>query len=67
VELCLAPPDFHLMVEDDDTLLVTKGAQENRWRPAIDPLFRSAAVSYANNAIGIIVTGRVARLICSVL
>ena len=55
--LYIAPPDFHLMVEDDDTLLVTKGAQENRWRPAIDPLFRSAAVSYANNAIGIILTG----------
>ncbi|MXV16627.1 chemotaxis protein CheB [Hufsiella ginkgonis] len=55
--LYLAPSDHHLMVGDTDTLLVTKGAQENRWRPAIDPLFRSAAVTFGNRAIGIILTG----------
>ncbi|RWW91736.1 chemotaxis protein CheB [Flavobacterium cerinum] len=53
----LAPSDHHLMIEKDGNLLVTKGAQENRSRPAIDPLFRSAAVSFGNNTIGILLTG----------
>lgn len=52
-----APSDHHLMVEKDGSLLVTKGAQENRSRPAIDPLFRSAAASFGNKTIGILLTG----------
>lgn len=52
-----APSDHHLMVEKDGSLLVTKGAQENRSRPAIDPLFRSAAASFGNRTIGILLTG----------
>jgi len=55
--LYLAPSDHHLMIEKDGTLLVTKGAQENRSRPAIDPLFRSAAASFGNRTIGILLTG----------
>jgi len=53
----VAPPDFHLMVGDDEKILVTKGAQENRTRPAIDPLFRSAAVVFGNRLISILLTG----------
>ena len=45
----VAPPDFHLMV-DKGTVRVTKGPRENRFRPAIDPLFRSAAYSYGPSA-----------------
>jgi len=55
--LYLAPSDHHLMVDSDHKILVTKGAQENRSRPAIDPLFRSAAVEYGNKAIAILLTG----------
>lgn len=55
--LYLAPSDHHLMVSDDGKALVTKGAHENRSRPAIDPLFRSAGVAYGNRVIGIILTG----------
>src|SRR5688572_6646909 len=40
----IAPPDCHLLVKHAK-LLVTKGARENRFRPGIDPLFRSAAVT----------------------
>ncbi len=53
----LAPSDHHLMIGQEGTLLVTKGAQENRSRPAIDPLFRSAAVVFGSRTIGIILTG----------
>lgn len=55
--LYLAPSDHHLMIGEDEKILVTKGAQENRSRPAIDPLFRSAAVAFAQNVIGILLTG----------
>ncbi len=55
--LYLAPSDHHLMIDEDMKLLVTKGAQENRSRPAIDPLFRSAAVAFGTGVIGILLTG----------
>lgn len=52
----IAPPNFHLLVKTK-TLLVTKGARENRYRPAIDPLFRSAAVTHGSRVIGVVLTG----------
>ncbi|RZK78165.1 MAG: chemotaxis protein CheB [Pedobacter sp.] len=53
----LAPSDHHLLVHGDGRLQVTRGAQENRYRPSIDPLFRSAAVGFGNRLIGVILTG----------
>lgn len=55
--LYMAPSDHHLMIGPDLRMLVTKGAQENRSRPAIDPLFRSAAVALGPGVIGILLTG----------
>ena len=52
----VAPPDRHLLLRKR-TLLVTKGARENRSRPGIDPLFRSAAVAHGSHVIGIVLTG----------
>ena len=57
--LYLAPPDHHLLAKDGGVahVLVTKGPRENRYRPAADSLFRSAAVAYGPRTIGIILTG----------
>ena len=52
----VAPPDNHLLVKKDK-VLVTKGARENRCRPGIDPLFRSAAVTHTSRVIGVLLTG----------
>ena len=51
-----APPDHHLLV-DESKVWVVRGARENRWRPAIDPLFRSAAVSHRERVAGVVLTG----------
>lgn len=53
----LAPSDHHLMIGEGTKTLITKGAQENRSRPSIDPLFRSAAVAFGNKVIGVLLTG----------
>jgi len=52
----VAPPDHHLLIENDK-LLVTRGPKENRFRPSIDALFRSAAYSYGPRVIGVVLTG----------
>ena len=52
----VAPPDHHLLVEPG-RLRVTKGPREHRFRPAIDPLFRSAAQVFGPAVIGVILTG----------
>jgi two-component system chemotaxis response regulator CheB len=52
----VAPPDFHLLLEAG-IVRITHGPKENRFRPAVDPLFRSAAFSYGNRVIGVILSG----------
>jgi two-component system chemotaxis response regulator CheB len=54
--LTVAPPGQHLLV-NDGSLRLTQGAKENWARPAIDPLFRSAALSFGARAIGVVLTG----------
>src|SRR5713226_9568821 len=52
----LAPPDYHMLIEQG-RIKLSHGPKENRHRPAIDPLFRSAAYSYGPCVVGVILTG----------
>ena len=52
----VAPPDHHLLIEAG-AVAVKKGPKENRFRPSVDALFRSAAYVCGPRAIGVILSG----------
>ena len=55
-KIYVAPPDHHLLLEVG-RMRLTKGPKENRFRPAIDPLFRSAAYAYKSRVAGVVLSG----------
>ncbi len=53
----IAPPDYHLLVENDFTLSLSMEEKINYSRPSIDVLFETAADTYRSHLMGIILTG----------
>jgi two-component system chemotaxis response regulator CheB len=53
----LAPPGYHLLIEDDHTLSLSMDPHVNYSRPSIDVLFDSAAFVYEERCVGIVLTG----------
>jgi two-component system, chemotaxis family, protein-glutamate methylesterase/glutaminase len=53
----IAPPDFHMLIDAQRRIRLSRGPKENRTRPAIDPLFRSAALAFGAEVIGVVLTG----------
>src|SRR5437016_10618338 len=52
----VAPPDQHLLI-NDGRIQLWRGPKENYTRPAVNPLFRTAAETYGRRVIGVILTG----------
>jgi len=53
----VAPPNYHLLVEMDQTFTLTVDERVNYARPSIDVLFETAAEAYREQLIGVILTG----------
>ena len=55
--VCIAPANYHMLIEDKCTLALSVDARVNFARPAIDVLFETAAHIFSNRLIGVVLTG----------
>jgi len=56
-KIYIAPPNYHLLVEEDKTLSLSTNKHVNFARPSIDVLFETAADVFGEKLVGIILTG----------
>ena len=52
-----APPNFHILIEENHTLSLSTEERVNFARPSIDVLFETAVYAYVPHLVGIILTG----------
>jgi two-component system chemotaxis response regulator CheB len=55
-QIYVAPPNRHMLVKGN-RVITTSGPKENNFRPAIDPLFRTAARAHGVRVVGVILSG----------
>ncbi len=53
----IAPPNFHVFIEEDLSITLSVEERVNFSRPSIDVLFETAAISIGNQVVGIVLTG----------
>jgi two-component system chemotaxis response regulator CheB len=54
----VAPPDHHMLLDTPGRIRIVRGLPVHNTRPAVDPLFASAAATYGRRVVGVVLSGR---------
>jgi two-component system chemotaxis response regulator CheB len=54
----VAPPDHHVLLEGPGRIRLDRGSKVHNTRPAVDPLFTSAAAAFGQRVVGVVLSGR---------